>query len=676
MKTATSNTTPDSPKPVDDHSDAASTSDSQGEIRFHKRTLLAGVLLVAAISYIALYVDLVVKQTQVGILQFAPGAVGAFLIVYAVTRMARAAGFLKWMNAADLLVMYVMLFVGVFTCTRGLLEKLIPTIPYANGMASTLNNYKGLVFPHLNPALVVGDPGGPPHQPAADAYFNGIGRDVVPWDAWVTPCLSWGLLFALILWCFLCIGSFLRQQWSEGEKLTFPQTILPLQIFEESSAKALFSNPLTWFGFGLPFVIYLINGMHNMFPSIPEIPLVFDSLQKPFVTPPYDQIQNTSVYLSFAAIGFAYLLPTDLLFSLWFFFLLTRVGDVVCRSMGVEMPGMPSYPTHAYIGFQAAGAYVALAATFLYGGRHVYLKSFKDAIAFRKSPDDDKELMPHRWSLWGLVAGFIGIMAWCHWAGMSLGLAAAVFAIYLFVTSIVLTRSVSEGGLLMTETSFRPQDIVGLFVQKSALGGGNLVTLGLLNAVIFRDCRGLFLTLFMDAQQMAGGVRMKRRSLILPLALAVVVAFVVGIASHLHLAYENGAVALYGYGVANAGWGLDGAVAEINRAGTPFTAAPYWFAVGMAVVMVLAKLRTMFVGFPLHPLAYAIAPTWSLVVLWFPFMFTWVIKSVILRYGGSAFYRKAMPFFMGLIIGEFGSCTIWSILASIFHIIAPKLPLP
>jgi len=122
------------------------------DIRFHKRTLLAGVILVAAISYVALYVDLVVKQLQMGILQFAPGAVGAFLIVYAISRGARKLGFLKWMNAADLLVIYVMLFVGVFTCTRGLLEKLIPTLPYANNFASTTNNYKGLIFPHLNPA--------------------------------------------------------------------------------------------------------------------------------------------------------------------------------------------------------------------------------------------------------------------------------------------------------------------------------------------------------------------------------------------------------------------------------------------------------------------------------------------------------------------------------------------
>jgi len=145
---------------------------------------------------------------------------------------------------------------------------------------------------------------------------------------------------------------------------------------------------LTWMGVGIPFVIYFINGLHNSFPSIPEIPLMFENLQQSLVTPPYDQIQGTSIYLSFAAIGFAYLLPTDLLFSLWFFFILTRVGDIIARSIGVDLPTMPSYPTHAYLGFQAAGAYVALALAFLYSGRGLYIKSVKDALSFRTSARD------------------------------------------------------------------------------------------------------------------------------------------------------------------------------------------------------------------------------------------------------------------------------------------------
>jgi len=657
-------------------SDTPAVTATPPDVRVHKRSILIGAVLVLAISYVALYVDLVVGQIQTGVLQFASGAVGAFFIVYAGTRIARMMGFLKWMNAADLLVLYMMMFVGVFVCTRGLLEKLLPAVAYVNNYAYPSNYYRALLFPHLNPLLVVGTPGGTPQQPAAEQYFNGLGQNGLPWNAWLVPCSLWFVLFALVIFAFLCMSTLLRRQWSDVERLSFPLTVLPLQIFDETAANALFRNKLTWLGIVVPFVIYGINGLHQAYPAVPLIPLQFDNILQPLTTPPWDQIMGTSVYLSFAAIGFAYLLPTDLLFSLWFFFVLTRAGDVVARSLNITNPMMTSYPCRAYWGYQAAGAYVALAMIFLYAGRQVYLKTLSDAFRFRVTPQDDEEMMPRRVALWGLLACYAGIVVWSIWAGMSLWFAAAVWFIYLFVTSLVLTRGVAEAGFLMAETSFRPGDIVGLFVDKSSLGGGNVTTLALFNATFFRDMRGLFLALFMDVQQMSGGVRARRRSMLLPIGVSIVIAFLVGVATHLSLSYSHGAVALYNYGVFNAGWAFDDAEATLRRTLTPFPSARMWFAVGMCVVLFLSKLRTMFVGFPLNPIGYALAPTWTMIVIWFPVLLVWIAKSLILRYGSAKLYRQAMPLFLGLIIGEFGSIMLWGILAAIFKVMPPQLPLP
>ncbi len=644
--------------------------------RVHKRTLALGAVLVAAISYVALYVDLVVKQMPMGVLQFAPGAVGAFFIVYAAVRVGKRFRLLRWLNAADLLVLYLMLFIGVFVCTRGLIEKLIPTLAYADGMANQGNGYKGLLFPHLNPLLVVGDPRGAAQQPVAAGFFNGLPRQAIPYAAWVVPCAAWFGLFLLVIVSFVCLAGLLRRQWSDVEKLPFPHTVLPLEIFDDDSARDFFRNKLTWAGIALPFVIYGVNGLHQSYPTVPQIPLAFENLQSYLTAPPWNSLSTVSVYLSFAAIGFAYLLPTDLLFSLWFFFLLARLGDVVGAAYNLDMPWMPSYPCREYLGYQAAGAYVALAFTFFYGGRHVYGKVIREGFRFGASAGDANELVPRRAAVWGIILAFLGILAWSAWAGISLWLAVPLWLIYLFVTALVLTRSVSQAGLLMTETSFRPGDVVALFVPKAAWGAGNIVGVSLLNAVFFRDMRGLFLALFMDAQQMAGGVRVRRRALLAPLALGLPVAFVVGVATHLQLAYTHGAGSLYNYGVANAGWAFDGATTDIHNANPPFPSATAWFAVGIGVVALLTKMRAEFAGFPLQPIAYALAPTWTLWVLWFPFLFVWVIKSLFLRYGSQKFYRDARPFFLGLIVGEFGSAAFWAILASVFHIMAPLLPLP
>ncbi len=645
-------------------------------IRFHKRTLLIGAILVAAISYISLYVDLVVQQMQMGVLQFAPGAVGAFIIVYATIRAARKLRFLHWMNAADLLALYLMLFVGVFVCTRGLIEKLIPALAYIDGNATALNNYRELLFTHLNPALVVGNPRGPSQQNVTAWFFNGLPPGAsIPWSAWVVPCLAWFFVFILVVVTFLCMAAILRQQWSDSEKLSFPQTVLPLQIFDGQSAQNFFTNRLTWAGIAIPCVIYTINGIHWNYPSMPSIPLSWEYLQT-YLNAPWNGISSTSIYLSFAAVGFAYLLPTDLLLSLWFFFLLTRIEDAIAVAYGFGLSGMTSYPTNAYLGYQAAGSYVALVVMLAYAGRKIYVQAIRQGLRFQKSENDDNELMPRRVAVWGIIACFIGIIAWSLWAGISLWLAVLVWAIYLFVTSVVLARSVSQAGLLMTETSFRPGEIVGMFVSKNVWSAGDITNLSMLNSVFFRDMRGLFLALFMDAQEMAGGVRMQRWTLLTPIAIGIPIALVVGSATYIHLAYTHGANTLYFYGTANAGWASDDATALIRHGNRPFAAAPEWFMVGVAVTALLAKMRGQFAGFPLNPIGYALAPSWSMYDLWFSIFVTWVIKSLFLRYGSGKFYHRAIPFFLGMIVGEFGSIALWAILASVFHVTAPPSPLP
>ncbi len=38
---------------------------------------------------------------------------------------------------------------------------------------------------------------------------------------------------------------------------------------------------------------------------------------------------------------------------------------------------------------------------------------------------------------------------------------------------------------------------------------------------------------------------------------------------------------------------------------------------------------------------------------WTPFFIAWLCKVMILRYGGPRLYRSALPFFLGLVVGDF-----------------------
>jgi hypothetical protein len=102
---------------------------------------------------------------------------------------------------------------------------------------------------------------------------------------------------------------------------------------------------------------------------------------------------------------------------------------------------------------------------------------------------------------------------------------------------------------------------------------------------------------------------------------------------------------------------------------SPFRFEPgRWVAVvGSALFIVaLSWLRTRFAGFPFHPLGYCIGP--GLIWLWEPFLIAWLIKLLILRYGGLRHYRAALPFFLGLVLGDYMGGALWSLIGVVWDI--------
>lgn len=87
--------------------------------------------------------------------------------------------------------------------------------------------------------------------------------------------------------------------------------------------------------------------------------------------------------------------------------------------------------------------------------------------------------------------------------------------------------------------------------------------------------------------------------------------------------------------------------------------------IGTAVVALLGVARQRFAGWPLHPLGYAIANTNSMDYMWMPFLIAWMLKAVLLRYGGMRLYRAALPFFLGLILGDYVVPAMWAIYGTV-----------
>ena len=62
----------------------------------------------------------------------------------------------------------------------------------------------------------------------------------------------------------------------------------------------------------------------------------------------------------------------------------------------------------------------------------------------------------------------------------------------------------------------------------------------------------------------------------------------------------------------------------------------------------------------MHPLGFPIAQNYTIVCCgWLVISMAWLAKTIVLRYGCIRFYRKLMLFFLGLVLGDFLTASLW-----------------
>jgi len=84
-------------------------------------------------------------------------------------------------------------------------------------------------------------------------------------------------------------------------------------------------------------------------------------------------------------------------------------------------------------------------------------------------------------------------------------------------------------------------------------------------------------------------------------------------------------------------------------------------AFGAFFTFVLSVLRARFLAFPLHPAGYAMNASFANDFFACDMFVAWLAKTLMLRYGGMKLYRTGLPFFLGLILGDFVTGAAWSL---------------
>jgi len=154
-----------------------------------------------------------------------------------------------------------------------------------------------------------------------------------------------------------------------------------------------------------------------------------------------------------------------------------------------------------------------------------------------------------------------------------------------------------------------------------------------------------------------------RQRITLAMGLATVLGCYAGVWALLHLCYREG-VEQMGEPVRRlspGGWVL--VDSWLQQPYTPNWAGLAGIVFGFGFASFLMFMRTRFVWWQFHPIAYAIAADWTTGLIWLPLLIGWGIKTLIMRYQGPKTYRRGLPMALGVILGEFAVGGFWSVLA-------------
>jgi hypothetical protein len=554
---------------------------------------------------------------------------------------------------------------------------LLPSLVGVNYFATEANKWWDIFYRYIPRWIVPFDPKIHDVQDVSRQFYEGLtpGQHV-PWHAWVTPLASWSVIALLMFALMMCLMAILRRQWVDHEKLSFPLVQLPLEMAGDRTAPAFFRSKVMWTGFAIPMLVHSLNGVHLIVPAVPEITVI--KVLNENLAPlgkPWSDLTFTPIIIAFSVIGLSVLLPQEVCFSVWFFLILSRVQELIASSLGVRLDNMPVYPAKFFVGYQSVGASVAMSISFFLLARRHLAAVWSRTFGRGHPMEDAHELMPYGRALFGALLSLALILLWCTFAGMDPLLGGLLFVVFIFFVSLVLSRCVAEIGLLMLQPLFRPIDVLAVFVKRSALGAQNLTILSLLDGVFFRDPRNI-MPMFMDGMKMADGVHLRRRSLVAPFIIAILVAMVCGYVFQLKVIYHYGGLRLNTwFFLANPRLYFEQSAAKL-QAPEPFDyRAPIWFAVGLLVTFGLYAMRARFAWWPFHPIGYTIGAAWPGIVYWFSYLVGWLSKGLLIRYGGVKVFRSSRPFFLGLILGEFSAAILWVILSASFDLPRPSIPL-
>ena len=333
----------------------------------------------------------------------------------------------------QVLLVYSFLVIAVSMPSVGVVRQILPqlTVPYY--FAGPENQYDTLV--EDLPGWVTPDEG------VIQTMYEGSEAGAIPWGAWSTPLIAWTIFMLALFVTIYALMMIFRRQWIEKEHLTFPIVRLVLDMADQTGhrvAGGFLRNPIMWTGFILAALYNLMNMLNAYNPSIPALGKAF-SFGTLFTERPWSGLGGLQIAWRPENFGIGYLVPTDILLSVWVFAILMRFANVFQIAAGYDISGFP------FDRQQAWGGYLAFGLILLWVGRHHLAAVTRKAFTGAPDVDDSAEPFSYRTAVFAAIAGFVGMVVFGIAAGLWWWVAVIYFGICLLF-AVVYARARAEAG--------------------------------------------------------------------------------------------------------------------------------------------------------------------------------------------------------------------------------------
>jgi hypothetical protein len=620
------------------------------------RAILLGAVLAFLLNLFDAYATTLIRGSYLTLNFSTPAALFFFFFVVLASALVACFNRLLALNKTELITIYTMLAVACCIPGMGFTQFIIPCLLGSTYYATPENKWDFFYNQYI-PGWMI-----PKGENVARFFYEGLPEGAaIPWSAWVVPLSFWYGFFLLLSFAMICIMVILRKQWMDREKLAYPLVQVPMEMIHQEQdgiiGRSFFANKVMWAGFAFSFILLSIDGLHSYIPAFPQI-------TKSFVLPLFRDTVRLDFWLSPPWTGFFYFASLDITASIWIFYLFTSIQRGIFNVIGLQSTErIDFYSIEPFLAHQGMGSMIVFVLVGLWVGRSHLKDVFRKAFQCDEEVDDSGEMLSYRQAVFGLIGALILVLVGLWMMGLTFP-TALLFLFGAMIIFIGLTRVVAEGGI----PAMRPPIMTSSFVISgagaSALGPTGLVALGF-SYGWHSEVRSFVMASVANGLKMGEMITGHKRRLFWAVVIAIVVSLIGSSYMTLVLAYKYGGVnlnPLFFVGQAPTFGPRDMIPRIVGQLPGPRLDAWLFMGIGGGMMALLMWVRYQFVWWPLNPLGYTISANWKTGHIFGSAFLAWLLKLLILRYGGPKLYRGLRPFFLGLILGEIVAAGGWLVL--------------